>query len=64
MPKLEDVLSKLLLLKRITEGVPSRRRLLGPGRKAPSRWAIFVIFLQKRVILIPLDHISHVFRAI
>ena len=31
--------------------------------EAPSRWAIFVRFWKKN-ILIPLDHISHVFIAI
>ena len=32
--------------------------------RAPSRWAIFWNFLEKKAILMPLDHISHVFRTI
>ena len=31
---------------------------------APSRWAILRNILEKKAILIPLDQISHVFRAI
>ena len=38
-------------------GIPSRRRLWGSGGKAPSRWAIFAIFLEKKAILMPLNHI-------
>ena len=34
------------------------------GGEGPSRWAIFCNFLEKEAILIPLDHILHVFRAI
>ena len=45
-------------------GAPSRRRLRGSGGEAPSRWAIFCKFLDKKAILMPLDHISQVFRAI
>ena len=36
-------------------------QLLG---KAPSFWAIFYNFLEKKTILMPLNHISHMFRAI
>ena len=36
----------------------------GLGSETPSRWAIFRNFLENKAILIPLDHISHVFRAI
>ena len=45
-------------------GAPSRRWLRGSGGKASSRWAYFVSFWEKQAILIPLDHISHVFKAI
>ena len=34
----------------------SRRRLCGSGGEAPSCWTVFLIFLEKLVILIPLDH--------
>ena len=36
----------------------------GSGGKAPSRWANFCNFLAKKAILMPLDHILQVFRAI
>ena len=36
----------------------------GFGDVAPSRWAIFWNFVEKKAILMPLDHISHVFRTI
>ena len=36
----------------------------GSGDGAPSRWAIFRNFFEKKAILMPLDHISHVFRTI
>ena len=45
-------------------GAPSRRWLWGSGDEARSRWAIFRNFFEKKAILIPWDHISHVFRAI
>ena len=45
-------------------GAPSCRRLCGSGGKAPSRWAIFCNFLEKKAILMPLNHNSQVFRAI
>ena len=41
----------------------SRRRLWGSGGESSSRWAIFRIFLKIKVVLTPLDHILHVFRA-
>ena len=40
------------------------RAWTGVWGQTPSRWAIFCNFLKKKAILIPLDHISHVFRAI
>ena len=45
-------------------GPPSRRRLWESGGEAPSRWAIFCNFLEKKAILIPFDHILDVFSAI
>ena len=36
----------------------------GSGDEAPSRWAIFWNFFEKKAILMPLDRISHVFRTI
>ena len=36
----------------------------GLGGEAPSCWAIFYNFLEKKAILMPLNHISHMFRAI
>ena len=36
----------------------------GSGDEAPSRWAIFWNFFEKKAILMPLDHISHVFKTI
>ena len=33
------------------------------GGEAPSCWAIFCNFLEKKAILMPLNHISHIFRA-
>ena len=35
----------------------------GSGGEGPSRLAIFRNFLEKKAVLIPLDHISHVFRG-
>ena len=32
--------------------------------RSPRRWAIFVSFWEKKAILIPFDHILHVFRGI
>ena len=49
MSSLGDVLSKLVSLKRFADG--------GRGR-APSRNATFWNFMKKKVVLIPLDHIS------
>ena len=45
-------------------GAPGRRRLWRSGGEALSRWAIFYNFLEKKGILMPLDHILQVFRAI
>ena len=46
-------------------GKPSSRwRLWGSNGFAPSCWAIFRNFLEKKAILILLDYILHVFRAI
>ena len=64
-----NVLRKLVYLKRITDGGlgaghPSRRKLWGSGDEAPSRWTIFCNYLENKAILMPLDHISQVFRAI
>ena len=50
-----DVCKQTSLLKRITDGG------LGPN---PSCLAIFLQFFGKKAILMPLDHISHVFRSI
>ena len=35
----------------------------GVWGRSPSRWAIFRNFLNKKAVLTPLDHNSHVFRA-
>ena len=57
MSNLGDVLSKLVYSTISPDG--------GLGAKPPQpAWAIFVSFLGKKAILIPLDHISHVFTAI
>ena len=64
---LRDVLSKLVYSNVSQAGVCGRSSqppvAMGARGKAPSRWAIFVFF-EKKAILIPLDHISHVFTAI
>ena len=36
----------------------------GLGYEAPSRWAIFWNFFEKKAILMPLHNISHVFKTI
>ena len=61
MSELGDALSKLMQLKRITDG--------GLGAESPVAggygvWAIFCNFLEKLVILILLNLILYVFRAI
>ena len=56
MSELGDALSKLVQLKRITDG------RLGAEPSAAGRF--FVIFLEKIAILMLLNHILHVFRAI
>ena len=43
---------------------PSRRRLWGFEGKTPSSGRFFLIFWKKKAILMPLNHILHVFRAI
>ena len=43
---------------------PQLPEAMWSGGEASSRWAIFRNFLEKKFISIPLDHISHVFRAI
>ena len=49
MSKLRDAVSKLVLLKRITDG--------GLGAKPPAAKQLFVIFWKKNAILMPLDNI-------
>ena len=56
MYKVGDMLSQLTLLKRLTDR--------GLGTEPPATGQIFVILLEKKAILIPMDSISHVFRAI
>ena len=55
-----NVLRKLVQLKGITDGG------LGAGPPAAGRFVgrFFVIFLQNKAILMPLNHILQVFRAI
>ena len=53
--KLGDVCKQTSLLKRITDG--------GLGPK-PQLLGNFFAFFGKKAILMPLDHISHVFRTI
>ena len=53
--KLGDVCKQTSVLKRITDG--------GLGPK-PQLLGIFLQFFGKKAILMPLDHISHVFRTI
>ena len=68
--KLGEVLSKVVLLKRITdEGLgaelPAAGGYGGLGAKPPPAWQFFCNFFGKTIaILMLLDHISHVFRAI
>ena len=42
---------------------PSAAGGYGVWGEVQRRWAIFRNFLEKKAILIPLDHISHVFIA-
>ena len=53
--KLGDVCMQTRLLKRVTDG--------GLGR-SPGCLAIFLQLFGKKATLMPLDHISHVFRTI
>ena len=55
MSNLEEALSSLVQLKRITKGSVGG---------VSSRWAIFCNFLEKKAILMPLNHTSHMSRAI
>ena len=55
MPSLRDVLSKL---------VYSYVSQTGVWGQSPQPLGDFSKFLGKKAILIPLDHISHVFKAI
>ena len=70
MSNLGDVLSKLVYLNLSQTGVcnnygepPAASGYGGLGAK-PQPQGDFCKFLEKKSILIPLDHISHVFRAI
>ena len=68
--ELGDALSKLVLLKRFTNGAlkaePHTKppEAKGVWRRSSHRWAIYCIFLKKKSILMPLNHILHVFWAI
>ena len=42
---------------------PQLPEAMGSGGEAHSYWTIFRNFLKQKASLIPLDHISHVFRA-
>ena len=71
MSELEDVLSKLVHLKRIRvtrTGVWGRslrpREAMGVWDQSPQQLGNFLYFLEKIAILMPLSHILHVFRAI
>ena len=55
MPHLEDVLSNMMYSNVSQAGVWGR---------SPQPQGEFYKFLEKNAILIPLDHISHVFTAI
>ena len=55
MSNLEDVLSKLVYSNVSQTGVWGRR---------PQLQGNLCTFLEKKAILIPLDHISHMFKAI
>ena len=64
-----NVLSEVVWLKWNTDGVlgaepPATRDYGGPGAKPTSAARFLVIFLEKMLFLMPLDHVSHVFRAI
>ena len=64
-----DVLREVVYLKRSTNGglgaePPAARGFGGFGAKPTAVGRFFVSFLEKTAILMPLNHISHVFRAI
>ena len=68
MSNLGDELSELVLLKRITNGdlgaePPAAGGYGSLGVKPQFLYLFFVTFWRKTVLL-PLDHISHVFKAI
>ena len=63
-----NVLSKLVLLKGITDGglragAPAAGGFRGLGAKPPATGRFFYNFLVKKAILMPLNHISQVFKA-
>ena len=69
MSELGDALSKLVQLKRITDGglgaePPAAGGYEGLRAKPLVGGQFFVIFLEKMVILMLLNHILNVFRAI
>ena len=66
---MNDVLSKLVQLKPIADGglrdePPAAGGCGGLGAKPRDADRFFAMFWGKNAILMPLDHISHVFRAI
>ena len=67
MSKVGDVLNKIILFnhRRGLVAEPQPPEALGVWGEAPSRWASFCYVLEKKAILMPLDHmVLHVFRAI
>ena len=55
MSELGDALNKLVYLKRVTDG---------SLRAKPAAAGRFIVILWKKAILMPLNHISHMFKAI
>ena len=55
MSNFETCVSKVVLLKRVGDG--------GLGAPPPAARRFLVFFWKKKAILLPLDHILHVFRA-
>ena len=68
MSNLGDVLSKLVVSNVSQTGVWGRNLqppvATGVWGQSPQPLGDFCTFLDKKAILIPLDHISHVFKAI
>ena len=68
MPELEKALNKLVLLKRTTGGGLGAKAPAARGyvmwRRIPQPLIDFRNFLEKLAILIPLNHILHVIRAV